>query len=34
MGYIFENGDKEQEDIFEFELLVEALALGFNEETK
>lgn len=34
MGYIFENGDIEQEDISEFELLVEKLAFDFNQETK
>ena len=34
MGWIYENGDIAEEDMFEYELLIEDFALTFNSESK
>jgi hypothetical protein len=34
MGYVYEFGDREVEEMLEYDILVEKLSLKFNEESK
>jgi hypothetical protein len=33
MGYVYEFGDRSEEDMFAYDLLIEEMSLKFNQET-